>query len=327
MSLTQMKVFNEFIMPATIETLAQMVEKFNAASGGAIRLTTEGFTGDFLQESFWAGIHSAQRRVDRYATNADVAATDLTQLQHNSVKVAGGFGPVRFEPSQLTWLEKPTAEGVEVISRNLAEAMMQDQLNSAIAALVAAIENQASATYDASALSPAAAVTYAAMNSAHALFGDHSGNLVASVMRGQTFHRLIGQNLANAERLFQATNVRVVDILGRLIVVTDAPALYEDVSGGNDLEKVLSLSESAAIVHDAGDVISNIETSNGKERIETTLQVDYTFGLGLKGYAWDTGNGGKSPTDAELATGSNWDKVATSIKHTAGVITVGDATV
>ena len=46
MALSQMQVFNEYIMPATIETLGQMVEKFNAASGGAITLTTEGFTGD-----------------------------------------------------------------------------------------------------------------------------------------------------------------------------------------------------------------------------------------------------------------------------------------
>jgi hypothetical protein len=88
---------------------------------------------------------------------------------------------------------------------------------------------------------------------------------------------------------------------------------------------VLGLVESAAIVHDGGDVISNIETSNGNERIETTMQVDYTFGLGLKGYTWDEANGGKSPTDAELATGTNWDQVATSVKHTAGVIAVGDA--
>ena len=55
MSLTQMQVFNEYIMPATIETLAVMVEKFNAASNGAIRLTTEGFDGDFYQESVQRG--------------------------------------------------------------------------------------------------------------------------------------------------------------------------------------------------------------------------------------------------------------------------------
>src|SRR5690554_3941737 len=143
MSLSQMTVFNDYIMPATIETLAQMVDKFNGASSGAIRLTTDGFDGDFFQESFFAAIHSAQRRVDRYATNDPASPTDLTQLKHSAVKIAGGFGPIRYEPSQMTWLQKPTAEGIEVASRNFAEAMMQDQLNTAIAALVAAIANQA----------------------------------------------------------------------------------------------------------------------------------------------------------------------------------------
>jgi len=319
MSLSQMKVFNEYIMPATIETLGQMVEKFNGASAGAIRLTTEGFTGDFLQESFFAAIHSAQRRVDRYAAQSSAAATDLTQLQHNTVKVAGGFGPIRYEPSQMTWLEKPTAEGIEVASRNFAEALMKDQLNTAIAALVAAISNQASATNDVSAT---AGINYGTMNSAHALFGDRSGELVAQIMTGAVYHKLIGANLTNTPQLFQAQGVRVVDILGKAVIVTDAPGLY--LAGTPNKDFVLSLAPDAAIVSNAGDVISNIETSNGQTRIETTMQVDYTFGLGLKGYAWDVANGGKSPTDAELATGSNWDKVATDIKHTAGVITIGD---
>lgn len=319
MSLSQMQVFNQYIMPATIETLAQMVQKFNAASRNTIRLTTEGFDGDFLQESFFAAIHSAQRRVDRYAAQASATATDLTQLKHSSVKVAGGFGPIRFEPGQLTWLQKPTAEGIEVASRNFAEALMADQLNTAIAALCAAIGNQASATLDVSAT---AGISQGGLNSSHALFGDHSTSLVAQVMTGAVYHKLIGLAITNSNQLFQAGNITVVDILGKAVVVTDAPALR--VAGTPNLNKVLSLVESAAIVHDAGDVISNVETKNGQTRIETTMQVDYTFGLGLKGYTWDEANGGKSPSDAELATGTNWDKVATSIKHTAGVILIGD---
>lgn len=324
MSLSQMQVFNKYFMPATIETLAQMVNKFNAASGGTIRLTTEGFEGDFLQESFYAAIHSARRRVDRYAANADQAATDLTQQKHTSVKVAGGFGPVRYEPSQMTWLEKPTAEGIEVASRNFAEALLQDQLNTAIAALVAAISNQGAATtVDVSATGP---VTYAAVNNSHALFGDHSGLLVAQVMDGATYHGFIGQNIANAQQLFQAGTVRVIDILGKISVITDAPALFTAAAGEDPaMRRVLSLVAGAATVTDSRDIISNIQTTNGKQRIETTLQIDYTFGLGLKGYTWDETNGGKSPTDAELATGSNWDKVVTSTKHTAGTLAVGAA--
>lgn len=325
MSLTQMKVFNEYVMPATIETLGQMVQKFNEASAGAIRLTTDGFDGDFLQESFFAAIHGAQRRVNRYGSNTSAGETDLTQLQHNTVKVAGGFGPIRFEPSQLTWLNKPTAEGIEVASRNFAEAMLQDQLNTAIAALVAAISNGGSATLVSD---DTTGVTQSVINKSHALFGDRSGDLVAQIMTGAMYHKLIGDNLTNTPNLFQAQNVRVVDILGKAVIVTDAPALnIAQVAEPSTPARnaVLSLAQGAAVVFDGSDVISNIETSNGKQRIETTMQVDYTFGLGLKGYSWDTANGGKSPTDVALATGTNWDKVATDIKHTAGVIAVGDA--
>lgn len=322
MSLSQMQVFNQYVMPATIETLAQMVDKFNGASAGAIRLTTAGFDGDFLQESFFAAVHSAQRRVDRYAAQSAATPTDLTQLKKSGVKVGGGFGPIRFEPSQLTWLQKPTTEGIEVASRNFAEALLRDQLNTAIAALCAAIFNQATATNDVSATG---AVTYSAMNKANSKFGDYSSAIVANVMGGSVFHRLISQNLANTPTLFNAGNVNVVDILGRPVIVTDAPALY--VAGSPNKDRVLGLSDGAAIVYDGGDVISNIETNNGQLRIESTMQVDYSFGVSLKGYTWDETNGGKSPTDGELATGTNWDKVATDIKQTAGVITVGSADV
>lgn len=320
MALSNMKVFNEYLKQTTIETLQQDVEKFNAASAGSIRLTTQGSDGDFLQESFWAGLHSAQRRVDRYAANGAQSSTPLAQKQYDAVKIAGGFGPIIWEPAQLSWVQKNPEEALEVISRNLSESIMSDQLNTAIAALVAAIGNQSAAVNDVSAT---AGITYVGINNAHALFGDASQRLVAQVMTGAMYHKLMGQNLANAERLFTFSGVQVVDILGKAVIVTDAAALYE--AGTPNKEKVLSLADGAAVVMDGSDLITNIETSNGKERIETTMQADYTFGLGLKGYTWDTANGGKSPTNAELSTGTNWDLVANSIKASAGVLTIGDA--
>lgn len=325
MALSDMKVFNEYLKQTTIETLAQDVEKFNAASAGAIRLTTQGIDGDFLQESFWAGLHGAQRRVDRYAANGAQSATALSQKQYDAVKVAGGFGPILWEPSQLSWIQKSPEEALEVISRNLSEAIVADQLNTVIAALVAAISNQAAATND---VSDTAGVTYAAINAAHAMFGDASGRLVAQVMNGVTFHDLIGKNLTNAQQLFRAGDVTIVDILGKAVIVTDSPALYSAAvatPAAPAKQRVLSLADGAGMVMDGSDLITNISVSNGKERIETTFQADYTFGLALRGYTWDTANGGKSPTDAELATGSNWELVANSVKASAGVITIGDA--
>lgn len=319
MSLSNMKVFNRQVQTATIETLAQMVDKFNGASAGAIVLTAEGFEGDYRFENFWQGIHLARRRVDRYAANSAASSTPLAQLQEIGVKVAGGFGPILWEPSQLTWVQKNPGEAVEVISRNLAEAILQDQLNTALAAGVAAVEaGTTNTTYDAG----TSVLSYRHINRAHALFGDHSQLLIADVMDGTSFHNLIDANLANEATLFVAGNVRVVDILGRRVVVTDSPALRESPSTTANDAKILSLVAGGLTVYDGSDLITNVETNNGKLRIETTFQADYSFGVAVKGYQWDTANGGKSPTDTELATGSNWDKVATSYKHTAGVLTL-----
>lgn len=321
MSLSQMEVFNKYFMPATIETLGQLVDKFNSASNGSIILTNENLEGDFVMTSFFNNLAGARRRVDRYAANSAVTPVDLTQSKYVDVKVAGGFGPVRYEPSQMTWLNKPTVEGIEVASRGFAELLLQDQLNTAIAALVAAIGNQPTATVDVSATKK---LDYLAVNESHALFGDHSSQIVAQVMDGIQYHNFIALNLANANSLFQAGTVRVVDILGRPSIVTDAPALFTAADGSDPAKRrVLSLKSGASLVRDPGNLVSNIQTDNGKSRIETTLQIDYDFTVGLDGYAWDTQTGGKSPSDAALATGANWDLVVDDIKHSAGVLAVG----
>ena len=321
MALTNMKVFNEYVREATIETVAQMVEKFNAASNGGIQLSTQGFDGDFFLKSMFSSLHSAQRRVDRYATNTSASSTQLAQLEHVTAKVAGGFGPIEWEPSQLRWVGDNPTIAVEVISRNMAEAMLRDMLNAGIASAIAAMENLGATVVND--IGTGRDMTYGDINNAHAKFGDSSQLLVCDVMDGIMYHKLIGQNLTNSAELFQAGTVTVVEILGKRIVVTDAPALRETPATSTNDIKILSLAQGGIVVHDAGDLITNVETSNGSQRIKTTMQADYTFGLGLKGYAWSKSVA--SPTDAELATGSNWTKIATSVKHTAGVLTLGEA--
>ncbi len=314
---SDMVIFNEFFMPAIYETLSQRVDAFNAASNNTIQLVNAGNVGDYVQSSFYDALHGSQRRVDRYAANGAVATTDLSQTENVAVKVAGGFGPIGLEPAQMTWLRKPTAESIEIISRQFAEAVMQDQLNTAILSLVTAIENQATATNDVSA---GASITQRVLNGAHKLFGDRSQQLASMVMTGTMAHDLVDQSLANAERLFVAENVLVLNILGKPVIVTDAPAL----TAAGPVDKVLSLSTGAAVIRDPSDPIVNIETSNGNERIESTWQADYDFTISLKGYAWDIANGGPSPTDADLGTGTNWDLNVSDIKQSAGVIAIGD---
>lgn len=319
MATTNMQVFIDNARELVFEKLGQNVELFNAASNNTIVLSADGFSGDFFERSFYNSLVSSQRRVDRYATNGSVSALALSQSKAVEVKVAGGFGPIIFEPAQMAWISANEAEALNVISNSMTEAIMADQINSAIAALVAAISNVAAVTND---VSGTAGISQTALNSTDAKFGDSSSMLVTRVMRGATYHKLIGQNIANATNLYTAGDVRVVDILGKNIVVTDAPALR--VEGTPNKEIVLTLASGAIKIGGTSDLIVNTQTSNGKERIETTVQADYTFTMTMLGYSWDTANGGKSPADAEIATGTNWDMFVTDVKHSAGVVTIGD---
>lgn len=320
MALSDMKVYNDDIVGTTIELLGQKTDQFNAASGGAIVLSTASWRGDFSRESFFNQIASAKRRVDRYAAIASQAATALTQGERVGVKVAGGFGPVLFEPAQMTWLNEDPASAIRAISEGFSDALLADQLNTAVGAAVAAVSGQTALVNDVSAT---AGLSLNVLNNSHAKFGDQSQLLVTDIMTGAAYHTLVDKALTNANRLFVAGNVMVVDVLGKRYVISDIPALYE--AGTTNKTKVLSVVANGIIVDNASDIISNIDTSNGNTRIQTTWQADYSFGLKLKGYSWDVTNGGKSPLDAELFTATNWDKAVAENKHTLGTLAIADA--
>lgn len=319
MAMADMVVFNEYVQSTITEVISQQVDLFNAASQGTIVLTTKRNRGDFNIRSQFAEIANLVRRRDVYASGA-VTPVVFAMLQEASVKVAAGTPPVSFNPSQFTWIqESPETAGV-VIGEQLAKAQFQDMLNTAIKALRAAMVNVgASVEYD---VPSQAALSLNALNRGAQKFGDHSQNIRAWVMHSTPIHDLWDSSLTNANALFTFENVRVLqDGFGRVFIVTDSPSLFGSVTSPDVTDYyTLGVVEGAAVVEDNGDFFANLETTNGDENIQRTYQAEWTYNLALKGYTWDTANGGKSPTDAEIGTGTNWDKTATSIKNTAGVI-------
>jgi len=320
MALSNMQVYDTEIYTTTIELLGQKLEAFNGASGGTIVLNTNAWAGNYTKESFFQSISGAQRRVDRGIANTSQAATTLSQGEFVGVKVAGGFGPVIFEPGQITYLNENPEGAIMAIAEGFSDALLADQLNTAVGAAVAAVENIAALVNDVSA---SAGLSQQALNAGHFKFGDMQGMLTADIMHSSGSESLIDKALANGEQLFVSSNVTVVSILGKILVVSDIPALY--VAGTPNKTKVLSVTAGGIVVSNSSDIITNMDTNNGNKRIETTWQADYTFGLQLKGFAWDIANGGSSPTDAELFTGTNWDIAVTSNKHSLGTLTVADA--
>lgn len=324
MALSNMNVYDTEIYTTTIELLGQKLEAFNAASGGTITLDTNAWRGNYTKESFYQQLAGAQRRVNRNQANASVSSTALAMGETGGVKVAGGFGPITFEPSQMTWLQQSPQEAIMVISEGFADALLADQLNTAVGCAVAAVENQAALVNDVSAETGGdGALTQKVLNNSHFKFGDMSGMLRADIMHSAGNRNLINNALDNGERLFVSSNVTVVSILGKLMVVSDIPALF--VAGTPNKIKVLSVVVGGVVCDNASDIITNMQTNNGGERIETTWQADYTFGIKLKGYKWDESNGGSSPSDAALFTGTNWDLAMSDVKHTLGTLAIADA--
>ena len=91
MALTNMVVFIDNVRELVFEKLGQQIEKFNAASNNTLQLSSDGFSGDFFERSFYNSLASSRRRVDRYAANSAVNATALSQSKAVEVKVAGGL--------------------------------------------------------------------------------------------------------------------------------------------------------------------------------------------------------------------------------------------
>lgn len=56
-----------------------------------------------------------------------------------------------------------------------------------------------------------------------------------------------------------------------------------------------------------------------QEQVITRVRADCDFAVGAHGATWDVANGGANPTDAAIATITNWDPVYTSHKEVRGV--------
>ena len=316
--LDNLQVFQDEVYTSTTELVAQEVDKFNAASNGAIILTDAMNQGDFTKQAYYKALQMVRRR-DPYDRTSTVSAVGLEHLLKVSAKIASGTFPVEIDRDTLAWIQRNPDEYAQIISAQLGPQMLQDMLDNAIASCIAAIRNAdvagARTIYDGS----ASTATLNTLVSTAALMGDRSQSLACWVMHSKVSTDIYGTALTNANRLFSFGTVNVMqDGFGRPFVITDSDDLVDSGSPGG--YSTLGLVQSAVICERNNDFDANIETSNGKENITRTYQAQWSYNVGVKGYQWNTAV--KAPTDAELRTETNWTKIATSVKDTAGVLLV-----
>lgn len=315
MALSDLAVFSEYAYSTMTEMQDQQIGLFNAATRGGLVLQSGNHQGDYSDEAMWAKISGLVRRRNAYGSGT-VAEKVLEHLTETSVKVAAGTPPVRIDPGMMKWIQRSPEEAGVVVGKQMAEDSIADMLNTAVLVYAAAIGQVASVVYDHSATG---AMSLIALNKGAAKFGDRAGAIVAWVMHSKSAFDIYGEALTNATRLFVFGNVRVIeDGFGRPLVVTDSPNLIT--AGTPDTYAALGLTPGAVLVSQNGDFTDNVETKNGDENIIRTYQAEWSYNVGIQGFAWDKTNGGKSPTNAALGTATNWDRYATSDKDLAGVL-------
>ena len=283
-------------------------------------LSSAAHQGDFSQTAFFAKIAGGTVRRRNAYGSGPIAEKTLSQEEDVSVKIAAGTPPIRIDRGQFNWIQQnPEVAGV-ILGQQLAVDNMADMLNTGLGAAYSALASEADViTNVAAAPGAAGLVSWQNLNNAQAKFGDRSARIGVWLMHSTPMHSLYGQNLGNTERLFTYGTVNVLrDPFGKLLVMTDSPQLVT--IGAPNVYSVLGLTPGALVIGVNNDFDANEETKNGDENLVRTYQAEWSYNIGVKGFAWDKATGGKSPNDAALFTSANWNRIMTDKKDLAGVL-------
>ncbi|WP_119312844.1 major capsid protein [Morganella morganii] len=304
-------IFQHQVSLAATELVAQAVQQFNEASGGALVFGDGDHIGDYIEQTSWQLLGGLAQRRNAYGSD-NLTPQELGQILDRMIKVDGRIGPVSVTPTMMKRLGKDVAEAAAVVSAQAAEAMLQDYLNTAGAALKAAISGNAAAVTDLTAAGSAPSLR--GLNKGTRPFGDAYSRIIAWLMDGATFNDFMDETLTNSSNLFQIGNVAIKqDGFGRRFVISDIPSLSE----GNK-QHSLGLVTGAAAVQ-TSPLIMKAQDVLGQENIKALMQGEYDFTIGLRGYQWAK-DSIKSPTNEQVAAIDNWKQIAASIKDTAGVM-------
>lgn len=320
MALSDLAVYSEYAYQAMTEVLQQQTQLFNAASGGTIVLTSAAHQGDFSQTAFFAKIAGGSvRRRNAYGSGT-LGHKSLAHKEDVSVKVAAGTHPIDIFPSDLKWIQQDPATAGAAMGQQVAVDAMADMLNTGIGVSVAALSQIAELNYDATAnAAPNDGPTWSNLLQGQAKFGDQSSRIAAWIMHSVPMHKLYGNNLTNGERLFTYGTINVIrDPFGKLLVMTDSDNLAN--AGATPTYNILGLVPGAIQIGQNNDFFPIEEPHADAENAYITYKSEWSFNVGVQGFAWDKATGGKSPNDAALLTATNWDRYATSHKDMAGVL-------
>ena len=323
----QFQIYNDQLQTGFNETLQQETDAFNAASNGAIEMVRDLHEGYYQQRAFFAAVSGLVTRRDLTADPA-VPITDLalTQKEAVRVKLFRKIGPIANSRGSFRTIMRDPGEFSVLIGQQAAKAVAIEQVNQALRAVVAALSGQTAVVRNVTAASPTDTISTDNLLQTLGLAGDAANDIVLWVMHSTAYFKLVSAQIA-AHGFDSVAGVNIATgtpvTLGRPVLVTDSPILHAATSP-TDPVRVLGLRRGAVTVAESELEDMVVDDITGGGQLAIRAQGEFSFTLGVMGFAWDIQNGAANPLDAALATASNWDKVATNNKNLAGVMMIAD---
>lgn len=313
------KIYQEQFFGGMTETLQQATNVMNAASRGAILMTTERMKGDYEYESFFKTVSSLVSRQD-ITSNSGATALKLTQDEFIRVKCHRKIGPLSVTRKAFLQAGEDPELASFILGQQSAQAVAEDMLNTSLLAARVALANQSGVLNDATSLADTTCTSKNLINTLRK-FGDKQSRIVAWVMHSTSWFDLGLDGVDNQIDSVASDIIRVLEVpgMGRPFIITDSDSLIAT-ADTPDSYYVLGLTAGGIQAMFTEDQYITSQEQLGNEQIETMLQGEYAFNVGLKGFKWDVGNGGANPDSTAIGTGSNWDKAVTADKDLAGVV-------
>ena len=315
------KVYQEYFNGRVNELLAQNGDIFNAASNGAITLTTKSHKGDYDYESLFSNVSGLAARRDTTSVST-VTDTKLSQDEHVNVKLNRKLIPVAQSRDAFRKIfgSFDSTEFTDILATQAANAMQIEMADSALLAVRAALKQQTASYYTESSLGSISSQTL--VNSLKKM-GDRADRVVCWVMHSKVYYDLVLNQISSAITPLSNFNIATGTpvTLNRPVIITDSASLKTQLNSPDvDDYFTLGLVKNAVTVENSEEQEIVVQDVTGLENLMVRFQGEYAYNLGVKGFKWDVTSSGANPTTTNVALGTNWDTHFSDVKDRAGVV-------
>lgn len=300
-------IYNEQVQTAYLERIQDVTDIFNASSNGAIVLRTEAIEGNFNRSAFYELNGSLSHRDVNSA--ADPGFSKIGMDEMIGVKTPWKYGPYAATEESFKRRNRSPEEFSQLIGQDMAQATLKYMIQASFGALSAAILANAGMHVNASWANDGKKVLTRGMRK----FGDRFNRIALFAMDSERYFDLVDQAIVN--KVFEEAGFVIYGgspgTMGIPILVSD---LVPD-------DMIFGLQAGAIeVVESQAPGVRQYDINN-QENLARGYRGEGTFNVELLGYSWNVDGGAvANPTLAQISTGANWRKYATSDKATAGVI-------